>query len=311
MKKKLSKTNDEQQTTSASTFNYVSSMYLDIKLVIAITLFALICILTPTLNTTLLRPIVGVIIISFLPGYTILAAVFPSKKDFNHIERIVFSLVLSPVTIALVGVAVNFTPPGIGVESITVSLAIIVVLTALIANRRRHDLSTAESPFFSLTSVKRIPELIIPVSDDRSQKIVSVVLVIAICAAGLSLTYIVTTPRPSEHYTEFYVLDQNGTTENYPSTIKLGQNCSVVLGVRNHEYKSATYNLTVLLGNDTESHVIYANQLNLGQDQKWEQLIELKPDITGTSLRLEFKLHSDSDISTRDKDLHLWITVTN
>src|SRR2546422_985587 len=74
-------------------------------------------------------------------------------------------------------------------------------------------------------------------------KALTVALVASIAVAAGTLAYVVATPRPGERFTEFYVLDRNGTANDYPSRLNVSENAAVILGVVNHEF--ATVNYTV------------------------------------------------------------------
>ena len=73
----------------------------------------------------------------FLPGYALIAALFPRKDDLDAIERIALSFGLSIATVPLLGLALNYTPFGIRLSPILIVLSIFTVSLAIGAYVRR------------------------------------------------------------------------------------------------------------------------------------------------------------------------------
>ena len=79
---------------------------------IAIIIFVVISvvfIVVPPLNVTPVRIILGFPLLLFLPGYSLICAVFP-KKNHDGSEKIALSVTLSIAIIILIGLALNYTP---------------------------------------------------------------------------------------------------------------------------------------------------------------------------------------------------------
>ncbi len=79
------------------------------------------------------------------------------------------------------------------------------------------------------------------------EKAMTLLLVAAIVIVGGALAYIQVNPGSSTPYTEFYILDQNGTTRNYPEHLNVSQVGSVIVGMVNHEVARVNYSIRVLL----------------------------------------------------------------
>ena len=82
----------------------------DLLIIFLTTLIAIIFILTPKLNETFIRTILGLFLILFIPGYSLIAALFPKKDDLDGIERAALSFGLSIAVTPLIGLALNYTP---------------------------------------------------------------------------------------------------------------------------------------------------------------------------------------------------------
>ena len=84
----------------------------DLALVILLTLSCIPFVLIPPLNETPVRIVLGLLLVLFLPGYSLIAALFPGKGDLDGIERIALSFGLSIAVVPLLGLALNYTPFG-------------------------------------------------------------------------------------------------------------------------------------------------------------------------------------------------------
>ena len=80
---------------------------------------AIVFIFTPKLNETFIRTILGLFLILFIPGYSLIAALFPRKGDLDGIERAALSFGLSIAVTPLIGLALNYTSMGNQVNTYT------------------------------------------------------------------------------------------------------------------------------------------------------------------------------------------------
>jgi hypothetical protein len=71
----------------------------------------------------------GLIFVLWLPGYTFLKVLFPVNKSINesstslsNVEQIALSVILSIALLALIGLILNFSPWGLNLSSIVLSL---------------------------------------------------------------------------------------------------------------------------------------------------------------------------------------------
>jgi uncharacterized membrane protein len=82
-------------------------------------------------------------------------------------------------------------------------------------------------------------------------KILTVILLIAIITALAATIYIIVTPKKGEEFTEFYILGPGGKAADYPTNLSVGERGKVIVGVVNHEYKTVNYSFVARLGNKT------------------------------------------------------------
>lgn len=102
--------------------------------VIAYIIVSVIVITVQPFNESILRAIVGFPFVLFLPGYTLLAVLFPKKDDLDGIERVALSIGLSICIVVFIGLGLNFTPWGIRLGPILMAMAaFMLIMTALAA----------------------------------------------------------------------------------------------------------------------------------------------------------------------------------
>lgn len=73
----------------------------------------------------------------FLPGYTLIEALFPKRGDLGIIERFALSIGLSLAVTPLIGLLLNYTPWGIRLDPIVVSLTLFTLGLCLLAAHRK------------------------------------------------------------------------------------------------------------------------------------------------------------------------------
>jgi len=88
------------------------------------------------------RYILGSIFVLWLPGYTFIKALFPSKNDLDPIERVALSIGLSLALVPIVGLLLNYSPWGITPTPITISLLALTITLATLALIREHQTRT-------------------------------------------------------------------------------------------------------------------------------------------------------------------------
>jgi uncharacterized membrane protein len=98
---------------------------------------AVLTIYVPYLNESPLRIIFALPVVLFIPGYALIAALFPGKEEIDTLERVALSFGLSIAVVPLIGLALNYTPWGIRLDPIVLSLSIFTVMMVLVAHYRR------------------------------------------------------------------------------------------------------------------------------------------------------------------------------
>jgi uncharacterized membrane protein len=254
--------------------------------------------ITGLFPTSFLRILIGVPFILFFPGYTLVCALFPKKQELDEIERVALSIGLSIAVVPLIGLVLNYTPFGIRLYPVLVSLFVFTFLMSAAARYRRNGLNVKERfvPSFSI-SVPRWREL------NRVDKALSTGLIVGVVFCGALIANFAGTPR--ERFTEFYILGPSGMVEGYPTNLTLGDEGEVILGIANHEHEMVNYTVVIELGNETIGMI---NNIMLRHEEKWEQNVVFTLNKVGERLKLAFLLYRN-DGTDSYRSLHLWITV--
>src|SRR5660397_178940 len=104
----------------------------DLQIIVLLLVLLNAFILFEPLNKMILRTLLGIPFILFMPGYTLIAALFPGKDDLDSIERIALSFGLSIAIVPLIGLGLNFTPFGIRLIPILFSISVFILGMCLI-----------------------------------------------------------------------------------------------------------------------------------------------------------------------------------
>ncbi len=257
--------------------------------------------------TTPARIILGLPFLLFFPGYTLVAALFPKRGSLGGVERVALSFGLSIAVVPLIGLILNFTPWGIRLEPILVSVSVFIIATSGVAWYRREKLAPEER--FTVLFNFRLPSW---QGQSRPDKVLSIVLIVAIMGTIGTLGYVVATPRVGEKFTEFYILGPDGKAENYPTELKVGEEGKVIVGIVNHEKEAVSYRVEIWIdGEKTELRIdgVDREQVNveLEHEGKWEKEVDFVPQKAGRQ-KVEFVLYKGGK-AYFEEPLHLWIDV--
>lgn len=84
------------------------------------------------------RYLFGSIFILFLPGYSVIKALFP-LKEIDNIERVALSIGMSLTIVAINALVLNYLPWGISITPITLSLLCVTLTLSTIAVKREYQ----------------------------------------------------------------------------------------------------------------------------------------------------------------------------
>jgi len=249
--------------------------------------------------STVARIILGLPFLLFFPGYTLMAALFPKKGSLGGVERVALSFGLSIAVVPLIGLVLNFTPWGIRLEPILISLAVFIIAASGVAWYRREKLAPEER--FRVLFNVRLPSW---QGQSMPDKVLSVVLAVAILGAIGTLGYVVAAPKVGEKFTEFYILGPDGKAENYPTELRVGEEGKVIVGIVNHEQEEASYKVEVWIDGEDRDEI----NVELENEEEWREEVGFVPQKAGEEQKVEFVLYKDGE-PYFEEPLHLWIDV--
>jgi uncharacterized membrane protein len=283
----------------------------DLVLIFCFALAALAFGAIPPLSATIARPIVGTFVVLFVPGYAFIAALFPHKTSLNNGVRLGLSFGSSIAVVPLLMMVLNYTRWGVRLIPALLIIAVFTLVCVTAAGIRR--LRLAQDERFAINwRVWQTPEgqqKAAPLGS-RFNRVLSVVLVLAIGASLVAVSYAVLVPKPGEHFTEFYLLGANGTLGNYTTNYTVGVPSPVTVGIINHEARDVTYELVVSANNSTQRSTVYSEKVTIPDGQQWEKQIDLIINQLGDNVKLNFALYADPPTADPYRDTHIWVNVT-
>ena len=287
-----------------------------------------------------LRFALGLPVLVFLPGYVLVAVLFPgrprpstgaSERAFRRIdgvERAALSFAMSLVLLILYALVVDLTPLAFSEPTALGGVTVLVLAGASLGGVRRLDLPASERfrvPFGRWFGAREA------VLHPRSwlDGALNVVLLASAVAALGAFGYALAVPAPNAGFTEFQLLTENDAGDlvasGYPSTVEAGEETPLVAAVTNHEGSAQTYTVVVELqqvsATDGEVTVLEETELQrtqsrvgAGETWNWRHAVAPPPTMQGEDRRLQYTLYrgdAPADASADDayRRLHLWISI--
>ena len=282
---------------------------LDLQLTAVLTVLAAVVLAVPVDEPTLLRAVVGLPLLLFLPGYALAAALFPAGTDntpqqvgpiwhsdaraISVVERIVIAFVASVAIVGAAGVVANAVV-GVRLLPILLILAVFTLLASIVAYAQRMRLpdSRRYAPLQSLTGASG-PTLPATITGW------ALVLAAALALVVVGASGVAAMGADSGGVTEFYV---GGPTENgtiamgaQPTNLTADDTATHYLVVE--QRSSATENYTVVAqltdgANGTgAAREIGRYQVTINGTGHAVQPVELSVDTAGEDLRVEYYLY--------------------
>jgi uncharacterized membrane protein len=259
------------------------------------------------------------------PGYSFVAALYPGKEGTNNIQRLALSIGVSIAIITLIALILNYTPWGVGAESVLFSVSIFILLASAVALLRRNKVPGRNNYIYQI-------RMSWPVwAGGVLNKLLFVSFIISIIVTLGVVSYVAVSPRVEAAFTEFYILGLNGEAQAYPEVFSLesgdvarveygdgsyvfNEPGMVTLGIVSHEKQRASY--YVLVNIDGEQISINYNggvvsrigPVELAEGEKWEKKIGFAPQYIGDNQKVEFLLFKEAD-SVPISSLHLRINA--
>ena len=246
------------------------------------------------------RTIIGLSFVAFFPGYALVAALFPKRDNLNGITRAALSFGLSLTVVPLIGLLLNYTQWGITLESTLASVTLLILICSGAAYYRRSKLAKEERftlrlEFDTLRWKNR----------GRPEKALSILLLISILGAVGTFAFAISGIGGGEQFTEFYILNTDGLTENYPHEATLGQPVEIAIGISSQEKVPTGYRVEIMSGG---SQIGQTETVYLQPGETKELFASFTPITAGDGIEVIFLLYRDG-ISAPYRSLRLWLEV--
>lgn len=247
------------------------------------------------------RLLLGLVYALYVPGYTLVAALFPRPDDLDGPERLAASFALSFAVIPAIALLLDKLPWGIRPWPILVSLDLFVAIGSVVTWRRRRQL-----PGMDLGAPATPPGWRERwTGPGRKSLAIRGALAVALVLTLASLALVVLAPDQGERLTEFYLLGPDGLAQDYPRTATVGQTVSLTLGIVNWEGAPTTYRVEVLTNGQPSGR---AGPVQVAPGAQRELPVSFAPRQAGNDVEVTFWLYRGSD-KTPYRTLRLWLSV--
>lgn len=257
---------------------------IDIFIVIACTIIAIILVFTVPADNVALR-ILTLPLVIVLPGYALISALF-AHRAAGLIERLVMSLGVSMIIVILGGLILNLTPSGLRSGSWAVLLAGITVAASIVALvRRQGQKRAALQPSGSSGVGLTFPQGLL------------LGLAAIIVGGALAVSIIGAEQQPYPGFTQLWMLPASGANAKN----------SVLLGVKNMEQTAVDYRLVVKIGSTT---IKQWPALDLRSGENWEATLAVPEAQHATNpTRVEALLYRLNAPTTLYRHVELWLST--
>jgi uncharacterized membrane protein len=275
--------------------------------------------------STVLRVVLGLPFLLFFPGYTLAAALFVVEDSMDAIQKLALSVGMSMAVVAAICFGLNYTPWGIRLEPVLLSVTGFILVTSAIALARR---ARVPGGAFSNEIALDLPA---PGYSGLNVTL-SVVLAVVMLGTLVTLGYALATPKVGEKSTDFYILGVNGKAQDYPAefimdrgkvtqvvygdgTVATGSvSGSVTLAIVNREQQQLDYFVRMTVDGVPASIEFggvaggFLGPVRLQAGEKWENAIGIAPQHLGDNQKVELLLFKGIDARPQSS-LHFWIMV--
>jgi uncharacterized membrane protein len=313
----------------------------DLAIMLVATVGGAYAILTVLPSRELVRFAIGAPLLFFFPGYGLLSALFPRRALEGDMgweplrssprsrspapgERAILSFGLSLLLVPIVIAPLGLLSPGLTQKTVLGAIVGLVVLTGLVGLGRRLQLP-AEERFTVWDGGWAAAFRDHFAASSTAKSLATVVLIVAVVAAGSSVVYAIAAPQPTEDFTEFALYQENESGElvisQFPDNVTKGTAVPLVSSVENHGGEATNYTVVVQLQRVNDSGTVLERReltrygARVGAGETWNHEHVVAPSLTGENLRVVYLLYEGEPpekprASNALRHLHFWVTVT-
>ena len=300
---------------------------LDLLIVGAVTIGALVSSLVVGFADSTVRVVLGLVFVLFAPGYAVVSLLVPATdletgSRVTVTERVVLSIGLSVIVVPLVGIALSYTGWGIQPAAVLSAVGVLTLLLLLLAGIRRYRIPPSRRYGRSGAGVVgRLHDRVV-VPRNRRETVLNAVIAVGLVVAVLGVGLALATTDSGERYTEFYLLSEDPETgelvaDELPAELTVGESAELHVGIGNNEQTEMEYTVVTQLqrvdGSVTDRTELDRFELTLEDGETRKQAHAIEPTMEG-ELRVAYLLYVDDppEEPTEDdayRSVHFWIDV--
>ena len=293
-----------------------------------------------------LQLLLGILFVVFLPGYALVALLFPSRSNGSHglsrirsrrelpqtitlMERIVLSVGMSVILVPFLGIVAHFAGWGLAAETLVALIGGLTAMLSIAAIAMRFQLPPDQRfGIGSFGPVRRLRAWIL-IPNDRRDLALNLFIVVGIGLAVVGVGAAAVMTSNGEQYTEFYLLGADEDAEDriadgYPDELTVGESGTVEVGVVNREGGTRTYTVVEQIQrvDDTgeRTEVVEREEtdrfeLTVSHGETVEETATVEPRIRGDDVRIVYLLYVDEppevpDVDSAYRTTHVWIDTS-
>ncbi|PSQ14970.1 hypothetical protein BRD02_07270 [Halobacteriales archaeon QS_8_69_73] len=277
-----------------------------------------------------LRALVVVPTVVLLPGYALVAALYPERMPRENVEwqafdpeqrgahadapvsyglsrvdRLALAIPVSVVIVPLLALVVDISPSPLRAGPLLAAVCGPMVLLAVVAFARRLRLPAPKrfTPFGPVPVSQELDSggsrpLVGWSSATAEDWLIRGAVAVSLIAFAGSVAFAATAPPPAgDRFTEAYLVaendDGNLTTAAVPRELTAGASTELAVGLRNHEYERAEYQVVVQIARSDDGTRRTVEELDrfaatLEHGESVERRHEIRPSESGADLRLTY-----------------------
>ncbi|WP_415381173.1 DUF1616 domain-containing protein [Halosimplex sp. TS25] len=296
---------------------------------------------------SVLRKVVAVPLLCFVPGYVVIAALYPRRSDTGLTDsrsdrdgrwilgrsagwrvRGLLSVPVSLCVLSVLGVALSLLGLRLSSEWIPLAALETVIVAALTVGLVRRIWVTPSERFRIpyRRSATRFADAL--TSPSWPATAVNLILVAFVVLSAGGLAYGLTSYSSAERYTTMTLVTENESGEyvagGFPSNLTSGEEASLVVNVENHEGASAEYTVVPVVQRvetgDGSTNVVEQRQLDAftlaladGDDVYERHTVDA--ELTGSDVRVVYLLYRGDaperpTVDSAYRYVHVWLNVS-
>ncbi|MFO7834090.1 MAG: DUF1616 domain-containing protein [Halohasta sp.] len=316
----------------------------DLAVAVGLVIALILAVFAPGLRETPLRIPLGLAVAFVVPGYVLLAALYPERSRTDEptdttavddddslsaitpTERYLLAVATSIVLVPLVGFVLDRTSVGVRLAPFVLSVSAVTVVLASIAavRRRRRPADVRFRPrrpgWFADLRSKWLA------ADGYQNRTLTVLLVLSVVFFAASAGYAAAGPTTADGYSELTLVDGDGERivgDGASERLSSASAPTVGVSVSNHEGRDLTYTVVVVeetVSGDGDDRTVTdraeRDRFELAVDDGETRVREysVRPDVDDES-RLNWLLYTEeppADPSPENAayDVHLWTTAS-